>query len=345
MIAILSRLVFVQAGLLCLAASCLAPVEGDAPASMAESAIVTSPTVIATGQTAPLSVVVDAHTAYWVNAIGFGEEPGDIMAAPKAGGGPVRLFEEQIQDIGFLMLDATRIYWSMGAVEPGVGGIQAKAKAGGAPVDIVTGLRVFAAALSDRDIFFASPDHGGKILRVKKTGGPITTLASNVGPGLDNIPIIALTNNNVFFAQSSFEVECDGMVRFVPRTGGQITDVATEICNLIGLAADNTAVYWSEFDSATQTGRIMKRSAPYTGTSIVLAAVALQPNLIAIDDAWVYYAATDEEGNGVISRVSKNGHWRQLLADDQQLPLSVAVDRTHVYWTTALDGEVKRVAK
>lgn len=130
MISTLSRSVLVQAGLLCLTASCLAPVEGDEPTSMDESAIVAPPTVIATGQTAPLSVVVDAHTAYWVNAIGFGEEPGNIMAAPKAGGGPVRLFEEQIPDIGFLMVDATRIYWAMGAVEPGVGGIQAKGEGG-----------------------------------------------------------------------------------------------------------------------------------------------------------------------------------------------------------------------
>lgn len=179
-------------------------------------------------------------------------------------------------------------------------------------------------------------------MRVKKTGGPITTLASNVGPGLANVPMIALANHNVFFTQSSFGVECDGMVRFVPRAGGQITDVAEEICHLIGLAADATAVYWSEFDSATQTGRIMKMKAPYTGTPIVLDAVAIQPNLIAIDDAWVYYAAA---GTGVIARVAKNGHQRQLLADGQQLPLSVAVDRTHVYWSTVLDGEVKRVAK
>lgn len=345
MVAILSRSLAAQAGLLCLTASCLAPGAGDEPTSMDEAAIVTPPTVIATEQTVPLSVVVDASTAYWINAIGFGEEPGNIMAAPKAGGGPVQLFQEQVPDIGLLMLDATRIYWSMGATEPGVGGIQAKAKTGGAPVDIVTGLRVFAAALSDRDIFFASPDDGGKILRVKKTGGPITTLASNVGPGLANVPMIALTNYKVFFSQSTFDVECDGKVSFIPRTGGPITDVATNICHLIGLAADTTAVYWSEFDSATQTGRIMKLNAPYTGTPTALEAVAVQPSLIAIDDAWVYYAATDEEGTGRIARVAKNGKQRHVLADEQLFPASVAVDRQHVYWSTLLDGEVKRVAK
>lgn len=340
--AILSRSVAVQAGLLCLTASCLAPSAGDEPTSIDEAAIVTPPTVIATEQTVPVGVVVDAHTAYWVNAIGFGEEPGNIMAAPKAGGGPVQLFQEQVPDIGFIMLDATRIYWSMGATEPGVGGIQAKAKTGGAPVDIVTGLRVFAAALSDRDIFFASPDDGGKILRVKKTGGSITTLASNVGPGLANVPMIALTNHKVFFTQSTFDVECDGKVSFVPRAGGPITDVATDICHLIGLAADSTAVYWSEFDSATQTGRIMKLNAPYTGTPTALDTIAIQPNLIAIDDAWVYYAAT---GDGIVARVAKDGCQRQVLAEEQLFPTSVAVDGAHAYWTTLLDGEVKRVAK
>lgn len=340
--AILFRSVAVQAGLLCLTASCLAPGEGDEPTSKAESAIVTPPTVIATEQTVPVGVVVDAHNAYWVNAIGFGEEPGNIMATPKAGGGPVQLFQEQVAAIGFLMIDATRIYWSMGATEPGVGGIQAKAKTGGPPVDLVTGLRVFAAVLSDKDIFFASPDDGGKILRVKKTGGPITTLASNLGPGLDNVPTIALASNKVFFTQSTFGVECDGAVRFVPRTGGPVTNVAQNICHLIGLAADATAIYWSEFDSATETGRIMKMSAPYTGTPTVLDTVSIQPNLIAIDDAWVYYAAT---GDGIVARVAKNGCQRQVLADEQQFPTSVAVDGTHAYWTTLLDGEVKRVAK
>jgi hypothetical protein len=335
----------VYSGLLGTLSSCLTAAEDDESVTADTAAVIVPPTVIASGQSAPLGVQVDATTAFWINSHLFTGDPADIVSTPKAGGGPVTLVEDKIPDLGLFELDADRIYWPQGGVDPGVGGIRSKPKTGGAPVTVVANRRVFALALSGPHIYFASPDGGGKILRVAKTGGAITTLASGVGPGLDNIPLVAVTSDKVFFTQATFGVECDGMVRFVPKTGGAIKNVAKDVCNLIGLAADATAVYWTEFDSAAQVGRVMKQNAPFTGQPIVLDTVAIQPFFLELSDTSVYYTAGTIGDAGVLAKLPKTGGTRQTLAVDQQFPTTPSLDGTHVYWTTVLDGEVKRVPK
>jgi hypothetical protein len=331
------------AGALCSLASCLTAAEDDALLSEDTAAIVVPPTLIASGQGEPVGVRVDAATAYWINSHVFAGGPSDIVFARKSGGGSVAVLQDKVPDMGFMELDSARVYWPQGAVEPGVGGIRSKPKAGGAVVDIVRNRRVFALALSGDHIYFASPDNGGQILRVAKTGGSITRLAT-VGPGLDNTPFISVVGDKVFFTQSTFEVECDGLVRFVPKTGGAVTTIAKDVCQLRGMAADSTAVYWAEFDGEAEVGRIMKQKAPFTGTPVVLDTLTLPPFFLALDLASVFYTA-GAATPGVVARVAKSGGARRTLAVDQQFPSSITLDSAHVYWTTLLDGEVKRVPK
>jgi hypothetical protein len=333
-------------GLLCALASCVASVEDEPVVAEDVAAVVVPPQLIAAGQNAPVAVQVDNRTAYWVNSRVFEGEPGDIRSAPKVGGGPVRDFEEKILDIGFILLDDKRVYWTQGGATPGVGGIRSKAKIGGDAVDLVANRRVFAMALADTQIYFASPDNGGQILRVAASGGTLTVLASNVAPGLDNTPLVAIGGDKVFFTQSEFEVDCVGLVRYVPRNGGTVKNVAKEVCGLLGLAADETAVYWTEFDSEAGIGRVMKMNAPFTGTAIVLGQLAIQPTFLALDGGSLYYSAGGPFDAGIIVRIPKAGiGLRRTLAVEQQFPVTPTVDGTHVYWATLLDGEVKRVPK
>jgi hypothetical protein len=334
------------AGLLCSLTSCVTATEDEPLLAEEVSAVTVPPQLIATGQNAPVAVQVDSRNAYWVNSRVFEGEPGDIRSAPKVGGGPVRDFEEKILDIGFIALDEKRVYWTQGGADPGIGGIRSKSKLGGEPVDLVTNRRVFAMALADTQIYFASPDNGGQILRVADSGGVVSVLASNVEPGLDNTPLVAIGGDKVFFTQSEFEVDCQGLVRYVPRNGGTVKNVAKEICGLLGLAADATAVYWAEFDSEAGVGRIMKQNAPFTGTPIVLDQLTIRPTFLAVDGGALYYAAGGPGDSGIIVRIPKAGiGLRRVLAVDQQLPVSPTVDGTHVYWATLLDGEVKRAPK
>jgi hypothetical protein len=335
----------VCAGLLCSLASCVTSVEDDPLVAEDVAASIVPPHLIALGQNAPVAVQVDANTVYWVNSRVFEGEPGDIRAAPKEGIGRIRNLEEKVLDIGFLALDDKRIYWTQGGADPGIGGIRSKAKIGGPAVDVVANRRVFALAISDPKIYFASPDDGGQILRVEKTGGAITALASNVGPGLDNTPLVAIGGDNVFFTQSEFGVDCVGLVRSVPKNGGTVRNIAKEVCGLLGLAADATAVYWTEVDPEAGVGRVMKQNAPFSGTPIVLDTLTMRPTFLALDDTSVYYSAGGPGEAGIIAKVSKAGGLRRTLAVEQQFPVTPTVDGTHVYWSTLLDGEVKRVPK
>jgi hypothetical protein len=327
-------------------ASCVTATEDEPVLAEDVAAVTVPPQLIAADQNAPLAVQVDSRNAYWVNSRVFEGEPGDIRSAPKVGGGPVRDFETKVLDIGFIALDDKRVYWTQGGADPGVGGIRSKAKIGGEAVDLVANRRVFAMALADTQIYFASPDNGGQILRVADSGGVLTVLASNVEPGLDNTPLVAIGGDKVFFTQSEFDVDCQGLVRYVPRTGGTVKNIAKEICGLLGLAADATAVYWTEFDSEAGVGRVMKSNAPFTGTPIVLDQLTIRPTFLAVDGGSLYYAAGGPGDSGVIVRIPKAGvGLRRTLAVEQQLPVSPTVDGTHVYWATLLDGEVKRAPK
>jgi hypothetical protein len=320
----------VCAGLLCSLASCVTSVEDDLLVAEDVAASIVPPHLIALGQNAPVAVQVDDNTAYWVNSRVFEGEPGDIRAAPKEGVGRIR---------------NKRIYWTQGGADPGIGGIRSKAKIGGAAVDVVANRRVFALAILDPRIYFASPDDGGQILRVEKTGGAITALASNVEPGLDNTPLVAIGGDNVFFTQSEFGVDCVGLVRSVPKNGGTVRNIAKDVCGLLGLAADATAVYWTDVDPEAGVGRVMKQNAPFSGTPIVLDTLTMRPTFLALDDTSVYYSAGAPGEAGIIAKVSKAGGLRRTLAVEQQFPVTPTVDGTHVYWSTLLDGEVKRVPK
>lgn len=329
----------------CSLVGCLDAADGELSTSTGAAALTAAPTVIASGQDSPVDVFADNGTAYWLNANAFGELPADIMSAPAAGGGAPTVLESGITDVGHLEHDDTRLYWTQGATTPGVGGIRSKPKAGGPAVDVVAGQRVFAMALSEHSIYFASPDEGGRIQRVAKTGGATTVLASNLGVGLDNVPAMALSNDKVFFTQSTFGVACDGQVRAMPRWGGPVTTLASNVCSLIGLAADDTAVYWSEWDNTTRVGRIMRLTAPYTGTPTALDTLATQPNLLTLDRGSVYYAAGTYADPGIVAKVPSCGGPRTVLAVDQLLPVAPSVDRHYVYWTSLLDGEVKRAPR
>ena len=50
-------------------------------------------------------------------------------------------------------------------------------------------------------------------------------------------------------------------------------------------------------------------------------------------------------GNGTVNRAPKAGGEVVVLANGQNQPYDVTVDATHVYWTTLAGGTVMRVPK
>lgn len=304
-----------------------------------------TPIVIASGQDTPLGVIVDSTTAYWVNATNLGEGPTDLVSTKKSGGATVEVLVSAIASAGAPSQDALKLYWPAGATTPHEGGLFSRAKAGGAVTTLVPDLRVFSAAPSGSWVYFVSPDDGGFVGRVAKSGGPVTVLANDVGPGLDNIPVIGFAGDRVVFTQSTFGVECDGRVRSVPKTGGTVATHAADLCNLFHLRTDDDAAYWTETDSTAGTGRLRKLELTDGAMPVDLDTVDGQAMFVATDAFAVYYTAALPDGTSAIRRVGKHGHAGATIATDPGLAFSLAIDGAHAYWTSPFTGEVKRVRR
>jgi len=109
------------------------------------------------------------------------------------------------------------------------------------------------------------------------------------------------------------------------------------------LAADDTHVYWTSFD-----GTLLRCPADGCATRPELVAlteeVAFGPVPLTLDDERVFWTTRREgQASGAIMTAPKDGSaTATVLVDKVHSPMSIAVDRTNVYWTEARSiGAVK----
>ena len=161
------------------------------------------------------------------------------------------------------------------------------------------------------------------VSKVPLAGGtPLTLTTGTVGTNT-----IALDAANVYFAYSS-------TVYRTPLTGGSMTTLGSASGSVLDIAVDAAAVYYT----ASMVGKFA-----IDGSTSETLASATTPQRIAIDADNVYFF------NGTsLSRVPKAGGDVTILAVDMY-PWDLAVDATHVYWTSrgtdGVSGAVMKVAK
>lgn len=97
--------------------------------------------------------------------------------------------------------------------------------------------------------------------------------------------------------------------------------------NLMGMALDDTHVYWTSLSGA----RSVKRRAKAGGTVEILASSPLDPQALAVDDRAVYW--TTVNGREVMRWLKQSRSSSSFARGSGGL----ALDRGHVYWTRGID--------
>jgi hypothetical protein len=137
----------------------------------------------------------------------------------------------------------------------------------------------------------------------------------------------------------------DGTIVRAAKAGGDPTPVVKVAgAKIQRMAADDTAVYWTDSGTGdpTWSGRV-KRASLADG-KIDTISDAPSPFAIAVDADTVYWTSSADAGGRVLAQ-KKAGGPTFVLASDLHKPRSLGVDDKYVYWMSAGDGTLCRTEK
>jgi hypothetical protein len=271
---------------------------------------------LASGQTCPWGMAIDATSVYWTNC---GDPAGgSVRKVSKTGGDVVTLAAGD--RLSGIAVDGTSVYWVAGTSDAATGAIMMVPIGGGTPTTLVSRPGSPAHLAVDSSYVYWTEQMQSAVLKVSLTGGAPTTVAS-----APEAWQIVLGETDVYW---------NGLgVMKAPKLGGPAIDLTPGLHMLptAGLAVDARNVY---FTSGPPGGGMSGVSAvPSQGgsTSIVYAntsGIFSSPGPIAIDATRAYWA----DGSNAVFCVRLSGGPAITLATGQQEVAAIAVDETAVYW-------------
>ncbi|HEY1554053.1 MAG TPA: hypothetical protein VGF94_04420 [Kofleriaceae bacterium] len=201
------------------------------------------------------TIVVRGDTVYWAD----GNFPQGSIASVPAAGGATTTIATATEPLG-VAVDATNIYWStFGSSDHPVGTVVKQRLAGGDAVVLASGLSTVGPIAVDEANVYWSDDFGA-VASVPIAGGAVHQLAPaqyTLPPAtiLDGAPAaIAVSDGRVYWTSTPLDGTSPSTIRSVDIGGGTATTIATLATRPLGLAVDDTFVYWSEVGPITPDG-------------------------------------------------------------------------------------------
>jgi hypothetical protein len=200
----------------------------------------------------------------------------------------------------------------------GGGAAPAACKPGDPPVVVVQAPSSNALALDAFDLYVAGLQTD-VVGRAPKTGGAFEVIAKDV-----IAPWYVAVDATALYWASACAVDPCGIFS-APKGGGAPTTIAA-VPSPFAIVVDDTTVFYTHTGLGPEgVARVSKQGGAVTELAQHLA----HPVGLAIDDAYVYWAAEDD---GTIGRVSKQGGAPELVATSGVGVWPLAVDGERVYW-------------
>lgn len=277
--------------------------------------------------------------------------PEKLVSAPKASS---------------LAIDGESVYFVDGASSEG-STILKMAKNGANPVTLVSGeVAIYQMTVSGSGVYWTNRRQSpiGNVSRIATTGGQKTVLTSANFPmavGVDGTSVIYTTQGNTesrLWSVPTSGGSPQGIVLFTTSGGGQSKDLAISA--------------GSVFVAATSGDKILRAGTNLSGLTTL--ASSQDPDGIVVDGSHVYFTGGLSSslkrvgvGGGAVETLAAPGSGRMATDGDWVYYCSkvsrwhkvskvvevlsakscydVAVDATHVYWTSQSDGAVYRLPK
>ena len=220
-----------------------------------------------------------------------------------------------------LVADDTHLYW----VNTFAHEVKRMSKAGeGEQVLAADQLYPQGLALDDTHVYWTSYD-GDAVRRIAKAGGTVETIATEQ----DGADGIIVDDDYVYWVNNV----ADEVVRRDKSMIQPVEVLARYQRGATGIAHDEGHIYWTNY-----RGNSIERMNKSTGEHNTVSSGQTQARSIAVGDTYVY--ATRGDGRVVIAR-KEGGFLADVLATNEDRPMSITLGETQVYWTTNGDGRVK----